>query len=536
MSTLVRTCLLAAALAAAVPSVAQTPAAPAPCEAYAAQERWREALACAESGLALSPKDPALQTVQVESLMGLSRFKEAADVAFPLRSGRSDMAFASARCLYAMGRFLEAFQVWSSLRADPVWAGPSYERLVEGLDGMGRRQEAKALAGEALERLSAPGPKLVALAASLQEEPGLALGILPRAVPGEPPGMGGATPPAELWRAARGPLRECSNDGTLPATLPLEIVSDPVDLFGIATPGPREPKGPAPSAQAYDHGLYTPLPPQVMAFSGAGLPQEAAVQRLTLSVRMEGMGPFPLALDSSSPVLLLSAATAKAMALKPLGEGTFRAAGLDGALRGRWALVERVELGPLVLSRVPAFLLSGSDTSGTAAGVFPLHLLRGYGLAVNVAARTLVLHPPGTPPETALGPGAARIPALWTSDGVRAALGAQDGRHLNALLDVGAPFSSLHLRRLDALGLARRRGMERDRVEAGKFGVRTCAVLENVPLSAGPFSLRLSAPRAVDLGDGPEAPEAVLGRDALSLFVLYLDWTSGTAALRPVSP
>ncbi|MEW6757980.1 MAG: aspartyl protease family protein [Acidobacteriota bacterium] len=536
MPAFVRTLLAAAALAATLPFPAQAPAAAPPCEALAGQERWREALACADAALALSPGDPALLSVRVRALMGLFRFKEAADVAFPLRSRRPDMAFASAACLFKMGRYMEAFQVWSSLRADPEFAGPAYERLVSSLDGAGRREEARVLALEALERLPAPPSGLVFLAASLEDDPALSLGLMERFGRGSLSVAGGTVPPPAVLRAARGPLCEAKVDGPLPSTVPLETRSDPVDLYGIATPGARQPKGPAPSAQAYDHALYNPMPPELMAFSGAGLPQEAAVRRLVVSARLEGKGPYTLALDSSSSVLLLSSGTAKALALKPLEEGAISAVGLEGTLRGRWTLVDRLEVGPLSLRRVPAFVLSGPDAAGVAAGVLPLWLLRRWGLAVDVSRGSLVFHPPGTPPEVALGTRAVRIPALWTGEGLRAAFGAPDGRNLNVLFDVGSPFSSLHLGRLDVLGLARRRGMERDRVEAGKFGVRSYAVLEDLPLTAGSIQLRLSAPRAVDLGDGPEAPAGVLGRDALGLFVLYLDWTSGTAALGPASP
>ncbi|MEW5764608.1 MAG: aspartyl protease family protein [Acidobacteriota bacterium] len=536
MPAFVRTLWMAAALAAASPSAAQAPSSAPPCDALAGQGRWREALACADSGLALSPRDPALLNIRVRALMGLFRFKEAADVAFPLRPRRPDMAFASAACLFEMGRYMEAFQVWSSLRADPEWAGPAYERLVSGLDGTGRHEEARVLALEALERLPAPPPGLVSLAASLLDDPALSLGLMERGGGGKPPDAGGMVPPPAVLRAARGPLCEASAKGFLPATLPLQTLSDPVDLYGIATPGARQPKGPAPSAQAYDHGLYNPMPPEVMAFSGAGLPQESAVRRLVVSARLEGKGPYALALDSSASLLLLSSGTAKALDLKPLGEGEISAVGLDGTLRGRWTLVDRLEVGPVSLRRVPAFILSGPDAAGTAAGVLPLWLLRRWGLAVDPSRGSLVIHPPGTPPEAALGAGAARLPALWTGAGLRAALGAPEGRNLNVLLDVGSPFSSLHLGRLDALGLSRRRGMERDRVEAGKFGVQSCAVLEDLPLTAGSLQLKLSAPRAMDLGDAPDAPAGVLGRDALDLFVLYLDWTFGIAALRPASP
>lgn len=504
-----------------------------------ADKQYAQALPALEEELKASPGDRLLLAAKVDALMGLGRFKEAAEVAFPMGSRQPGMAFRAGTCLFQSGRTPQALMLWSSLRTDPEWAGPAYVQIVRALLATGREEEARTLTAEALANLPSPASDLWRWSLELDPSPDNARKALDHL-------LASAGGDRDRWvsframvdQAAPGHLWEEGAEGALPAELAVAERADQEDSYGLLSPGPREPKGPAPSAMAYDNAEYTSLPPRVMAFSGAGLPGDPlSLKRLVIPARVNGAG-ASLALDPTLDVLVIGSELAKKLGLAEGTPAAFWSPGVGMRKDGRWVLVKRVQVGPVTWQNLPAIVLPEGRANAWhhAEGALPLWLLRHCGLHWDRRGNRLVLLPSGTPPDRALGSGSFLVGSAWLEGRPFAAVVPGRSDPAFFLVDTASRSTILDSGHLGTLGFSRKVERFASQVERGSFGYFPTDTVEGVTLGVGSATITMSTAKAALLNPGGSSDAAgLLGRDVLDLFDLYIDYGAGIMALKGYS-
>lgn len=270
------------------------------------------------------------------------------------------------------------------------------------------------------------------------------------------------------------------------------------------------------------------------------LPLERNTRELVVPARINGLGPFPLVLDSGlSGTHLLAEPVADRLGLRRSGFAV--GASWGGFSLARFATVSRMDLGALTLrdTRMAVMDLPAGVTRRAGrpdiAGLLGGPLFQAYAVTVDVLAGTVTLSPPGGP-----APADAEILPLSGGElpGVTLAI---DGGPVILAVDTGATSDiTITEEAARRLGLTARYGPGR-RAEvttaAGPLEVATLSV-ERVELG------RLAISHVeVDVlegsllgGDGlPAGVDGVVGLGLLTQFRFTIDVSSGTLALVPLA-
>lgn len=524
----------ALALGSAAPGQAP-PAALSPGQAALAQGDHVTALRLLEGELKADPGNQALIEARVDALMDLHKYWEAGEAAASGRATSPALKLKTGLCLMAVGRMPEAAQVLSPLRADPEWGGAAYVALVRVLLAVGQEKDALDILREGLGKSQPPPKDLLRLSLDLESSCAPALKSLDALEAEDSTEAKGFEAWRNLCSAAGANLSETSLSASLPFDVNLGDTPVPSNPAGSVSSSPRIPKKPAPSARAYGSGTYSYLPPSIKFYAeGEATNSTYELMRIVVPVSIEGAGETLMALDSGSPELMVSPDLAKKLNLKTLGTKKVWTLGLSEPEELDLVLLQSLRVGPVQFANVPAVVVREKlGVWGNLGGVLPTRLLRSWALHYDRRKGKLGLYPSGTRPDAVLGRGCQRVKILW-SDGLPfVQVGLQDLRGGYMLLDTTSDFTYLDASRLSELKLGlftTKYGVQSDRVHAG---IINSGVTEDVRLTIGASVIRLPSVRAADLS--PAVPldcRGVLGRDILDLFDLFLDYGTGTLAIK----
>jgi len=164
--------------------------------------------------------------------------------------------------------------------------------------------------------------------------------------------------------------------------------------------------------------------------ASATVPLSISNTKLLVNVRLDGQGPFPMALDTGGHAIL-TPATAKRLGLKASGAGRSFGAGSGSTALG-YTQVARLRLGDAeiddqsFLVMPMASVLTDRGAQPPVAGLIGLELFERFAVTLDFARKQMTLQPFG---EAAPPPGATAVPIRFTDDMplVQATLDGQPG-------------------------------------------------------------------------------------------------------------
>jgi hypothetical protein len=163
--------------------------------------------------------------------------------------------------------------------------------------------------------------------------------------------------------------------------------------------------------------------------ASATVPLSISNTKLLVNVRLDGQGPFPMALDTGGHAIL-TPATARRLGLTASGAGRSFGAGSGSTALG-YTRVARLQLGDAeiddqsFLVMPMASVLTDRGTQPPVAGLIGLELFERFAVALDFARKRMTLQPFGA----AAPPGATAVPIRFTDDMplVQATLDGQPG-------------------------------------------------------------------------------------------------------------
>jgi tetratricopeptide (TPR) repeat protein len=505
-------------------------------EAQALNNRgqYAEALKAAEEGLKANPQDKGLVLAQVEALMGLGRYREAAPIALRMSSSDPRFRWESGMCAKAMGFYSNAVQMWAPLLDDPAWAPRAYQASVGALVAAGKSKEAKELLGKAFEVLPAPTKGLVEQA--LQTGGVKDLGPKVQKMAQKDASLAGL---AEYLKDAPGPLYEFSLAGQLPSTIPVkekaeEVYASSLTWGGSIGSADIHATGPQAPAQSSTSGYGSGFRDSASS-EGGRTGTMSSLRRSTVPVKINGGKDEAMVLSTATPFVFLSQGAVRRQNLKVLQGGEYVGMGAESPVPCGRLIIQELKAGPLTVKNVPAFVIDDKvDFWKETGGILPFWLLRDYGVLYDRRKGALTLYPSGTPPQSVLGEGAFPVKTAWMGGMLFTEAKLQDKPNCLCLLDISCPSTYLLAPKLGELNLSVNVPRYGHRYEVGLLGKFSYDVAEKATVGVGTASFDMAAIRALG-HDNTLPPESygIIGRDVLDLFKLYADFGSGKTALAP---
>lgn len=120
-----------------------------------------------------------------------------------------------------------------------------------------------------------------------------------------------------------------------------------------------------------------------------------------IALRLNGGAEYPVDIDSASAdFLTISPLLAEELKLVPVGYSTATGVGTSTA-QVRFAVLDKVELGPVVFRNVPVMVSDIHPFRGLKKGLLGTALLKRFNVTIDVAARVMVLYPLDRPDRLA---------------------------------------------------------------------------------------------------------------------------------------
>jgi len=195
-------------------------------------------------------------------------------------------------------------------------------------------------------------------------------------------------------------------------------------------------------------------------------PMHVTKGRLLVSAKLSGK-PGVFVVDTGASITSLSTSAARRLGIAPLGPTD-----INGTLPAQIGIVKTLEIGAVQYDDVPVAIVDLPNAQGSRVhfdGVLGLDILKRHDLVLDLASRTISLHPPGTLARESII--TSRMERVGISHGHEGLILMQvqfDGHPpMPAFLDLGAPTSVLNVRAAKMLGL---RGPGRTRIRSMMIG------------------------------------------------------------------
>ncbi len=354
------------------------------------------ALPLLEAELKAAPQSRDLLYAKVEALAGLGRFIEARSFAMQAMFSHPawpEFRYQAGECSWNLGQAQQAVQAWTPLFSDPDWGGLAMAKASRALRASGREEEAKQLVLNAVAKQEKPSPVLLNEALELDRTGPGCIKIIDKLIAADPQSKDDYENLRKLYASiGDGKLLDESLSGSLPVTIPLKERSVLHEVGTLLNPGlfdndilaktddvrtTRESMAPPQVGPPTSETIRTDL--------GMAVPVVIGVDKMVW-----------MTLDSSTGSCSVSAGAAKAGSLGcfrlsgkgPFGEKTSRAA-------GDWVIIKKLEIGPVVFQNLPARVMQKNEPgSKDETGVFPLALLRHFGVLLDSPGGRVILYAP----------------------------------------------------------------------------------------------------------------------------------------------
>jgi hypothetical protein len=307
-------------------------------------------------------------------------------------------------------------------------------------------------------------------------------------------------------------------EGTLPLVLKLKTKSAFTESARLASMGPREPQFVAPSAKAYGHSEFSPLPANLSFYAGlnekTGPTSTASLS--AVEVRFVKGPSFLMAVDTTCGEVLIGSGMARKLHLKEGKETSVE--------------LQPFHMGSLNFSGVPARVVNREDLPGDSVdGVLPLGLFRGFEVSWDPKSKTLTLASPGHASGTARGARSFIVPCRWPGGALCLEVSLQSQIQGLMLVDASAAHTVLDLPAVERAGISFRPWGDVKHNEIIKGGVA-----EKVRLKIGSAEVTILTARVVGMDERlPPGCLGILGQDVLNLFGYSFEPGSSTLVLTP---